>query len=273
MLNVELVVVGNVDRVGSIYSVNVRLVDVLTGKIIKNEIDDCPQCTLDQVFLNTLKAAAYKIAGLQAPPKPAEETPRVVQQPPSEPFYQPVVQPAPKPRDHFKMGFYVGLGSSNSLDAQTKDYAIKHTGSLEAGLTYDIRLSRTLFLKPEIVYQNRKAELTASYFYNDNYKDILHYLHFPVLLSWHFTSRSQFFMGPSFGTLMKGSYGVSGTDEEDYEDGQIEKRLTSMIFGTEADLGPLRIGYRFTKDLGLERENMKVKRSIQYLTIGLMIGR
>jgi hypothetical protein len=72
---------------------------------------------------------------------------------------------------------------------------------------------------------------------------------------------------------MKGSYGVSGTDEEDYEDGQIEKRLTRLIFGTEADLGPLRIGYRFTKDLGLERENMKVKRSIQYLTIGLMIGR
>jgi len=275
MLNVELVVVGNVDRVGSIYSVNVRLVDVLTGQIIKNEIDDCPQCTLDQVFLNTLKSAAYKIAGLQPPPKPVEETPQVVQQPPSEPFYQPVVQPAPKPQDQFKMGFYVGLGSSNSLDAETGTYAIKHTGSLELGLTYDIRLSKKIFLKPELVYQDRRAELTASYFYNDNYKDILHYLHFPILLSWHFTSRSQFFIGPSFGTMTKGSYGVSDTDEEDYEDGQIEKRLTRLIFGTEADLGPLRIGYRFAKDLGKERDtaDMKVSRSIQYLTIGLMIGR
>ncbi|MBN1892946.1 outer membrane beta-barrel protein [bacterium] len=274
MLNVELVVVGNVDRVGSIYSVNVRLVDVLTGKIIKNEIDDCPQCTLDQVFLNALKAAAYKIAGLEPPPKPVEERRQIGQQPPVEQPSQPVVQSRPKSKSRFKFGYFVGLNASASVDVESAEYQVKHAGSLEIGMTYDVPLSRTLFLKPEFVYQNRKAEINNYDFYDDDYSDILHYIHMPVLLSWHFSSFNQFFIGPSFGFFMRGTYTLNGV-EDDYEEGEVNKTLMRLLFGTELSLGPFRLGYRFSKDLGRESDtdSMKISRNIQVLTLGFMFGR
>lgn len=64
LLSVNFIVLGNVDKVGSIYSVNVRLVNVETGKIVKNEIEDCNNCSIDDIFLTTIKKAATKLAGL-----------------------------------------------------------------------------------------------------------------------------------------------------------------------------------------------------------------
>lgn len=64
LLNVSYVVLGNVDKVGNIYSFNVRLVNVMTGKIKKNQIEDCFDCTIDYVFINTIKNVTRKICDL-----------------------------------------------------------------------------------------------------------------------------------------------------------------------------------------------------------------
>ncbi len=267
MLNVELIVVGNVDKVGSIYSVNIRLVDVASGKIIKNEIDDCAQCSLDQVFLNTLKSAVYKIAGLEPESKPRPQPqPTVSDYRPVEP----VVRTKPKPPSRFKMGFYTALSTSASMNVDDAHASIKHNGSTELGLTYDVGLYKNLFFKQELLYTNRRAILYGN---EDNW-DVLHYIDIPLLISYHLGSFSQIFIGPSFGFLVGSGYEIAGEDGH-YEEDEVNGSINRLIFGAELSLGSLRLGYRYANDLGLERDHAywKVSRNIQYLTLGLMISR
>jgi hypothetical protein len=63
LLNVKYMVLGNVDIVGRIYSVNLRLVSVSTAQIENNKTADCSQCTIEDVMLRTIGIAARKIAG------------------------------------------------------------------------------------------------------------------------------------------------------------------------------------------------------------------
>lgn len=65
IIGVSKIVVGSIDKVGSIYSVDIRLVDVKTGKIEKTATEDCAGCSIDDVLLITLKKAALSLAGIK----------------------------------------------------------------------------------------------------------------------------------------------------------------------------------------------------------------
>lgn len=78
VLGVTEMVAGSVGQVGSVYTVNVRLIDVETGAVIAAESVDCT-CPIDVVLTSSLHEAAQKLARAMEPadtaaPMPAEAT-------------------------------------------------------------------------------------------------------------------------------------------------------------------------------------------------------
>ena len=60
LLSVNIIMTGSVTKLGGIYSINVRMLDVQTGQIIKEEFEDC-KCPIEDVLSNTTKNITYKI--------------------------------------------------------------------------------------------------------------------------------------------------------------------------------------------------------------------
>lgn len=62
LLNVREMVAGSVGKVGTLYSIDVRLIDVETGEIVKTVTEDC-QCPIERVLTQSIRKVAYKLAG------------------------------------------------------------------------------------------------------------------------------------------------------------------------------------------------------------------
>lgn len=65
LLNVNYVVIGSIDKVSNLYSINIRLVNVETAKIENIETEDCSHCTIEDFYLTSIRRAARKFAGLK----------------------------------------------------------------------------------------------------------------------------------------------------------------------------------------------------------------
>jgi TolB-like protein len=63
ILGVEKMVAGSLGKLGTLYSVNLRLIDVRSGKIIQTESQDC-NCPIEGLFA-ALHQIAFKLAGVQ----------------------------------------------------------------------------------------------------------------------------------------------------------------------------------------------------------------
>ncbi|MFH1761512.1 MAG: CsgG/HfaB family protein, partial [bacterium] len=64
LIAVTKIVTGSISKVGGIYSVNVKMLDVSTGKIEENTVEDC-DCPIEKVLTTSLKQLASKLAGLE----------------------------------------------------------------------------------------------------------------------------------------------------------------------------------------------------------------
>ena len=64
LLNAEYMIVGTVDRIGRVYSVNIRQISVATGAITNNVRSDCADCAIEDVMLKKIRQAARQIAGI-----------------------------------------------------------------------------------------------------------------------------------------------------------------------------------------------------------------
>jgi len=62
LLNVNQIAAGSIGKVGAVYTVSVRLIDVQTGEILKTATEDC-QCPVERVLTNSMRNAALKLAG------------------------------------------------------------------------------------------------------------------------------------------------------------------------------------------------------------------
>jgi len=62
LLNVKQICSGSIGKIGSIYTVVVRLIDVQTGEILKTVTEDC-ECPLERVLTNSMRNIALKMAG------------------------------------------------------------------------------------------------------------------------------------------------------------------------------------------------------------------
>ncbi len=65
IIAVRKIVIGAVSKVGGIYTVNAKIIDVRTGKIDMNVSEDC-DCPIERVLTETMKHLAYTMAGLDA---------------------------------------------------------------------------------------------------------------------------------------------------------------------------------------------------------------
>jgi len=62
LLNVNQMCAGSVGKVGALYTVSVRLIDVQTGAVVKTVTEDC-QCPVEQVLTTSMRNVAFKLAG------------------------------------------------------------------------------------------------------------------------------------------------------------------------------------------------------------------
>lgn len=74
LLNINFVVFGSIDKVSNIYSINIRLVNVESGKIEKIATEDCNKCAVDDVFLTGIHNVASKLAGIESSSKNESST-------------------------------------------------------------------------------------------------------------------------------------------------------------------------------------------------------
>lgn len=64
LLNAQYIIVGSVDKVENVYSLNVRQVDVGSGEVVRNVSTDCFDCSLEDVFVESVRRAALLLAGV-----------------------------------------------------------------------------------------------------------------------------------------------------------------------------------------------------------------
>jgi TolB-like protein len=64
LLNVQYILLGSVDNIRGLISINVRLVNVETGEMEKNVIEDCNDCNMQDVAIKSTKNVANKLAGI-----------------------------------------------------------------------------------------------------------------------------------------------------------------------------------------------------------------
>jgi TolB-like protein len=70
ILGVEQMIAGSVQKIGTLYSISMRIVDVATGQVLTMGGADCNNCSIEQVALQTTRAA---VISLLREPAPAEE--------------------------------------------------------------------------------------------------------------------------------------------------------------------------------------------------------
>jgi len=79
LIGVEKIVLGSVDKVGTIYTADIRLVDVGSGKIDNMATADCEDCNINDVLITSIQYVANKLAGVEIEEtiktKPETQTP------------------------------------------------------------------------------------------------------------------------------------------------------------------------------------------------------
>lgn len=73
LIAVKKIVTGKVAKVGGIYTVNVKMLNVATGRIDQNISEDC-DCPIEKVLTETMQRIAYKMAGLKVEERKTEIT-------------------------------------------------------------------------------------------------------------------------------------------------------------------------------------------------------
>lgn len=62
LLGVQLIIVGSIAKVGATFTINARMIDVSTGKIVQTATSDCRRCEIDDVLLKSAVDIANKMA-------------------------------------------------------------------------------------------------------------------------------------------------------------------------------------------------------------------
>ncbi len=63
LLNVQRIVAGSIGKIGAVYTVSLRMIDVESGVIVMTVTEDCP-CSIEKVLTTSMKNVARKLAGV-----------------------------------------------------------------------------------------------------------------------------------------------------------------------------------------------------------------
>ena len=62
ILGVEQIVAGNIGKIGKLYTLSIRLIDIETGEVLKTATTDC-ECSIENVLLYSVKNVVQIITG------------------------------------------------------------------------------------------------------------------------------------------------------------------------------------------------------------------
>ncbi|MBC8185358.1 hypothetical protein H8E88_30050 [candidate division KSB1 bacterium] len=62
LTGVQQIVVGSIGKIGKLYTINTRIIDIETGKVLNIAIDDC-ECTIETVLTKSIKNVAKRLSG------------------------------------------------------------------------------------------------------------------------------------------------------------------------------------------------------------------
>jgi len=65
LLGVDRMIAGSIGKVGTIFTISLRMIDIETGRIMLTKTEDC-NCPIEQVLTNSIRNVALKMAGLTA---------------------------------------------------------------------------------------------------------------------------------------------------------------------------------------------------------------
>ena len=65
LLNVTHIVAGNVAKIDNLFTINIRLIDVETGKVLKTAVEDC-DCRLKEVLTTSIKNITEQLTGTKS---------------------------------------------------------------------------------------------------------------------------------------------------------------------------------------------------------------
>lgn len=69
LLNTQFIIVGTIDRVGRLYSINIRMINVKSDEIINSAKTDCNDCKIEDVMLKHIHKVSRIIAGIESDSK------------------------------------------------------------------------------------------------------------------------------------------------------------------------------------------------------------
>lgn len=64
LIGVEQMIAGKIAKIDNLFTLNIRLIDVETGKVIKTATEDC-ECALKDVLVSSIQNVAFLLAGLK----------------------------------------------------------------------------------------------------------------------------------------------------------------------------------------------------------------
>ena len=148
LLGVQFMITGDVGKIGSLYSVNIRMIDVQTGKIISIASRDC-QCSIEQVMTETIKKVAREIGQPIVP----EKSPVAVKRNPQKTQSIKNEQNKNSTKHSTKN---VRLGPIIMSTALKSIYGYDSDFGYSLGFLFNFRIKEKLFLQPELYYSKYK---------------------------------------------------------------------------------------------------------------------
>ncbi len=111
LLGVKYMAVGSIGKIGAIFTLNIRLINVESGVVMKTAVEDC-KCSIDQVLTEAVRKTAKKLAGIQQIQKLSNKKQSNTASPPPVRKKQTITYNPPK-KEVSKSRFFIGMGFGN----------------------------------------------------------------------------------------------------------------------------------------------------------------
>lgn len=243
LLNINFVVFGSIDKVSSIYSINIRLVNVESGKIEKIATEDCNKCVLDDVFLIGIRNVALKLAGIEPALKTESNIPAVA-----------VSEKKPVERSTLTKDIKRNI---DSIKISGQDFVFINSGSVVlkySSKSHNYSISRSFYISKNKITQgewikimkdnpsstvnvdspvdNVSWEETQEFIEKLNRQDATYYYRLPTELEWEYVAHNSFGINGLFDSINEWCddwYNPYTFENEKYLDTQGPKRGTYKV--------------------------------------------
>jgi len=196
LMGVEHMVAGNIAKIDNLFTIDIRLIDVETGKVLKTATEDC-ECALKDVLTNSLGNVARLLAGL----KVDKQTLNIK-------TYQPSIRQAQdiEHAENYSNSFGLGARIHISGDLSGSIYSIEYLRKFSNNFSISIEFGLGTH------YQNieKTAGINGHFFEPKGNPD----LDFMIKLDYWFLKREQFSASVFFG------YAIGGDRYKYYRDFQ-----------------------------------------------------